>query len=216
MKKKQKFINNVPDIQINGLWLKTYSENTEDLYICYKTRSCVLWYSINQRTKSSEYMKIKNPTYIESNNLFEDYQEFTEWCNSTHGYMNIDSNGKFWAIDKDILSFGECKDYSKDNCIFVPNHINNIFTFRTNHRGDFPLGVHISRESGGFLAHCKGEYLGFYNNSIDAHRAWQRAKIESILYSALDQELGVKLQNALNRCAEKIKRDYDNGIETKW
>lgn len=215
--KKSKFINNVPDIKDkNGLWLKTYSENTETLYICRKTRSCVLWNSINDRVSNTTITSRNNPTYEESRNMFHDFQSFAEWCNSQYGYTQKDKNGRTWEIDKDILSFGKCKDYSEDNCIFVPKSINTILTLRASERGQYPLGVHLHKCGDLYVSQCGPKYLGCFKNAHDAHRAWQTEKSNTFLRLSKDVSLGERLQSALLNIALIIELDFNYNKETTY
>jgi hypothetical protein len=78
------------------------------------------------------------PSYINCTVCEEwhNFQNFSEWF-----YKNYyEVNDERIDLDKDILFKGN-KVYSPNTCIFVPKAINNLFTKRQNHRGDYPIGV---------------------------------------------------------------------------
>lgn len=69
-------------------------------------------------------------------NEWHNFQNFAKWFHEN--YYEIE--GEKMNIDKDILHKGN-KIYSPDNCVFVPESINRIFTKRQNYRGQYPIGV---------------------------------------------------------------------------
>jgi hypothetical protein len=133
--------------------------------------------------------------------------------------MHKEENDRYWHLDKDILVVGN-RVYSPETCIFVPTRINNLFVTRESLRGDYPLGVKLSK--------CKKNmYTGYvrvnsvvkskiFNNIHDAHAFWQQGKIEAITNEINHVEMvnHVKLKEALQDRADTIQYDLDNGIET--
>lgn len=87
-----------------------------------KTRAGRVWNNLQTRTDGRH----KDKCYDEAVNGFKGFQEFAEWCQSEYGYMNVEQNGRFWQLDKDILVSGNMV-YSPDTCCFVPNRINSVF-----------------------------------------------------------------------------------------
>ena len=79
------------------------------------------------------------------------YQIFAEWY--TDNYYEVP--GEKMQLDKDILIKGN-KEYGPETCIFVPHHINSLFTVRKNNRGDLPLGVYETNrgKSGHYSVQC--------------------------------------------------------------
>ena len=85
---------------------------------CYDT-----WKSMLERCYDPKYHE-KEPTYIDCKVCDEwlCFQNFAEWFYDN--YYEVE--GERMALDKDILNKGN-KIYSPNNCIFVPQIINNLF-----------------------------------------------------------------------------------------
>lgn len=84
------------------------------------------------------------------------------------------------GLDKDILNKGN-KIYSPENCIFVPQSINNLFIKRQNNRGEYPIGVCYHKATNKFRASCNNAnkehvVLGNFDNPIDAFNEYKRFK----------------------------------------
>lgn len=161
---------NVPDVKLeNGTWVKSYTTYDGAVQVCNHTRASTLWNNMKARCKQAG-----------SVNGFNNFQEFAEWCQGEHGYLNKDKNGKFWHLDKDILIIGN-KIYSKDTCCFIPSRVNTLLLSVKARRGDYPLGVYYHKGIGKFHASVSGgrlvghTSLGLYHDPIEAHRASRKA-----------------------------------------
>ena len=147
-----------------------------------------------------ETVKKSQPTYKDVSMCDEWllFDNFYEWL---HCQPNFDKwyNNKRWAIDKDIL-IKRNKLYSPETCCLVPQNVNCLFLKREAERGQYPIGVHYTKD--GFVARCrnpftdKNEELGHYSTS------------EKAFY------LGYKpyKENIIKRVAQI---EYDNGNITK-
>src|SRR5690606_11588210 len=138
--------NNYPDIyDSNGFWIKSTSKIIDNVCHQYRTRAYNVWMSINGR---------KNNSYVG----FADFQEFATWCQSKEGYLNVDTNGKFWSIDKD-LKFPGNLEYNRDKCMFIPARINSLFNCQSSINSNLPIGVHFDnsncRVSGKYVTTCR-------------------------------------------------------------
>lgn len=164
----------------NGNWIKHYSP---EQFLCYHTRSSVIWYNMVERCSTGSYWN-RRPTYIGTVNGFKDFQEFANWCQDQYGYMNKECNGNFWSLDKD-LKIPNCKLYSKDTCMFVPNRIN-ILLNEPAKESNYPVGVNLIKRSGKFRAQIrdpsvgKKVHIGQYNTADEARLAYVDAKISAI------------------------------------
>lgn len=197
----------------NGLWCRDRTTTENSVYVRRVTRSGLLWGNINSRCKQPYWNNY--PTYKGTENNFKDYQYFTAWCQEQFGYMSKDSNGRFWALDKDLIA-PNSKNYSEETCIFVPNWINTLLISCNSSRGDYPIGVSIHKTSGKFIGKCE-DYLGLFESPMEAHRAWQEKKLD-ILQDATrhsDIENHTSLVNAIYNIAVKIRYQLDNNLETK-
>lgn len=131
---------NVEDVKINDKWIKSWVTHESGNRIQSHTRSSILYRALDARCKVGGYVQRNHPTYLGCKNLFQGYQQFTEWCQTQYGYMNTQTNGKFWSLDKDIYALNN-KAYSPETCIFIPQYANCLFTNQTNKQFDLPLGV---------------------------------------------------------------------------
>lgn len=97
-----------------------------------------------------------------------------------HNWFYAPNNGyvKGYNLDKDIISKGN-KIYSPSTCCFIPQELNKIFTKRKSRRGEFPIGVIISK-SGKYDSRIKIDkkdyYLGAYTTIEEAFNAYKNAK----------------------------------------
>ena len=92
-------------------------------------------------------------------------------------------------LDKDILIKGN-KIYGPDTCVFVPHHINSLFTSRKNTRcEELPIGVYYTnnKKNGHFSVRCNTMFSeskiitehGF-TNTTEAFEAYKRLKEQEI------------------------------------
>ena len=159
-----------------------------------------VWHAMLKRCYNLDY-KYKHQTYKEviccSSWLL--FTNFAIWFKNNYV--------KDWQLDKDIL-IKENKIYSPETCILVPREINNFLTLRGNMRGEFPIGVTIIY-GGKFQAQIRLEgrleYLGSFDTEKEAHKAWQRAKLEQAI--AFDFP-------PLQRVIDQLKFEIENNLET--
>lgn len=71
---------------------------------------------------------------------FSDVEFFREWCLRQVGYKERDSNNNVWHIDKDLLSPYKSREYSEENCLFLPQSVNNLLIRRKGNK-TLPTGV---------------------------------------------------------------------------
>ena len=86
-------------------------------------------------------------------------------------------------LDKDILCKGN-KIYSPNNCVFVPQRINELFTKRNKLRGDYPIGVDFNKRNKLFRARCStlqgNKHLGYYKTKEEAFKVYKIEKEKEI------------------------------------
>lgn len=148
---------------------KSCDENGK-LTKCYRT-----WFDMLKRCYDPKYQD-KYPTYKGCKVCPEwhNFQVFAEWYYSN--FYEIENEPM--ALDKDILHKGN-KLYSPDNCIFVPQFINNLFVKNNTSRGNCYIGVNKYEDK--FVAHVnKGNskliHLGYYTTPELAFLAYKEAK----------------------------------------
>lgn len=166
----------VYDIGYIGEGKYKVSENGK-LTKCYRT-----WHSMLTRCYDEKH-RYKNPTYkdCEVYNEWLCFQKFAEWYYDN--YYEIE--GEKMCLDKDILNKGN-KVYSPENCVFVPEIINKLFTKRDKTRGEYPIGVDYHKAGNKFRARCNvydfkikkliNKHLGLYNTQEKAFEVYKHYK----------------------------------------
>jgi hypothetical protein len=150
-----------------------------DKYYDYNHFSHSRWSNMIYRCYSKSTNK-KQPTYkdIKVCEEWYNFQNYAHWCEENwKSWMD-----NTWHLDKDIIC-KNCGTYSPENCGFVPNEINVLFTKRQNHRGDCLIGTHkSSKNRWRATISKKGEvvYLGVFDNQKEAFEAYKVAKEEYI------------------------------------
>jgi hypothetical protein len=172
------------------------------------------WMSMLKRCYSENSLTT-NPTYKGCSVCDEwlTFSNFRRWMETQ------DWEGK--ALDKDLLVY-QNKVYSPETCCFISSKLNTFLVKSDKIRGDYPLGVSLHSDnrcnSQALVAFIKdgraSKYLGRFKDAMEAHRAWQLAKItygEILISNQKDPVIISGLQRAIN----KIKEDYNQNIETK-
>lgn len=157
----------------------------------------------------------KNPTYKGCTMV----QEWLRFTNFRKWMAEQDWEGKY--IDKDILREGNM-EYGPETCMFVTASVNGYSTKRHNHRGDYPIGVHKASSGTTEVYIAQGSALdgrrtnlGRYSTPSEAHKAWQKYKIERGEYlKSLPENQNPLVLKGLSRIVNKIKSDLNKGLET--
>lgn len=169
------------------------------------TREYDMWQKMLARCYSS-YIQEREPTYkgcTVANELLS-FQNFAEFYN-----QNKWRDDEILIPDKDILTHGKAKIYSKDTICFVNGFINKIFTKRQRFRGDLPIGVSVRNYPTGlvkYVAVCneygKCKYLGTYTTPYEAFLVYKKEKERYIKevankYKKQFKKFPIKLYNAM-------------------
>lgn len=221
-------VGDVADYKLDdGCWVKSKACVQDGVLYQFKTRGWKLWSDLVYRTVHPSTGNIaprRSDHYKESLNLFEDFDSFVDWCQDQHGYMNKESNYKYWQLDKDILFPGN-KNYGPDTCVFLPNDVNSLLiTGRSrSSTSGLPLGVsHYFRDREQYVASCavkgnkSGHLSGMFKDPMKAHAAWQAAKIGEIRRHSERDDLSEQVKEALFRRALSIQADLLYEKETKF
>lgn len=115
-------------------------------------KSVILTGSVRERTCISDHpyfnvwSGMRNRCGVHVNYLdvklsdeFSIFNNFLVWAEKQKGFMVYDSDGNIYEIDKDILSGGSGKTYSREFCVFVPRVLN-ILVYQKR-RTNLPKGV---------------------------------------------------------------------------
>jgi hypothetical protein len=121
------------------------------------------------------------------------FQVFAEWFYENYNPETM----KEWQLDKDILIKGN-KVYSPKTCCFVPQEINNLFTKNNKNRGDYPIGVTLTKNN--IIMSNLGNVVLYRGNDIlkafQAYKVAKECRIKKFANKWKDQ-ISSKVYNAL-------------------
>jgi hypothetical protein len=125
-------------------------------------------------------------------------------------------------LDKDILVFDN-KLYSPTTCLWVDHSVNMFMVDHALGRGDCAQGVRYtykyykgvkSLRKKPYQASCSDNYIGYFSTELEAHRAWQLAKI-GVANKLILEQTNERVIKGLQRVIDKIQSDYDNNDITE-
>ncbi|ANS42649.1 hypothetical protein [Serratia inhibens] len=152
----------------------------------------------------------------------------TEWLTySNFASWWLDTQIDGWSIDKDWLVAGN-KEYSPNNCVWIPNKINTLMNDGRKKNNGLPMGVSIQRQKkkcgvyNYYQTKCNVNNVQkctTFNAPEEAHRQWQLWKTEEINNVICEFEsdscLDSRIVDRLIERRDSIQSDYDNNLETK-
>lgn len=151
---------------------KVYSTSNTKNYSHIKS----IWTKMLQRCYNISSLKSK-PTY-------EGCVVSEEWHNLQCfiGWWVCQYSETGWELDKDIRHKGNLI-YSKDTCCLVPPRVNKLLQFRNATRGEYPLGVSITKR-GRYASHVRKYgvlvHLGTYSSVESAFGAYKKEREDYI------------------------------------
>lgn len=161
----------------NGIFTKEYATWANILQRCYDPK------------KQEEFPKYKDVTIC---NEWLYFPNFVEWCHKQTNWDKVLKDRKKFHIDKDIINKGN-KIYCPESCCFVPAIVNTLFCKSEALRGDYPIGVSLSRDKTSFRARCnnpitkeKLEYRD-YQTPEEAFKKYKEVK-EKIIKEIAQEE----------------------------
>lgn len=144
------------------------------------SKSYSTWFKLMDRGNSLNTKK-RQPTYKDVRVCEEwyNYQNFAKWFGENYV--------EGWFLDKDILC-PECKEYSPDNCVFVPREINNLLVSYRNKKSNLPLGVNRNHNKYSAVINkwSKKVYLGSFKTPEEAFERYRIVK-ESYIKEVADK-----------------------------
>ncbi|AGG57925.1 hypothetical protein VPBG_00153 [Vibrio phage helene 12B3] len=122
-------------------------------------------------------------------------------------------------LDKDLFGKGN-KEYSPLTCVFISPELNSFLGLNPSKRGNLPLGVSFNVKKDRYRSRIKLEgkenHLGTYDTILEAHYAWQVAKIEVAKVHIRETE-DTRVVNLLERLIGNIKEDIErNSYTERW
>lgn len=130
---------------------------------------------------------------------WHNFQTFAKWYKE----REYDCKGRL-HLDKDIKNPGNTV-YSPENCLLVPQRINELFTCKPKVNG-IPVGISIS-QSGKYVASYNGKYLGTYSELGEAYKMYAKSKETAI------QKIANKYKDIIPGSIYEILMNYKVLIE---
>jgi len=178
---------------------KTHTNNKTTK--CYKTWAHMMdrCYNMNSYEKKHTY---KDCTVCEE---WHNFQNFAKWYDENF----YEINDEVMCIDKDILMKGN-KIYSPETCVFVPQHINNLFVKDNAKRGEYYIGVFRTKNSSSYISQCNNNgvgvaYLGSYDTPEEAYDVYKTHK--EILIKKIADKYQKYIPNKLYEAMYKYEVD---------
>lgn len=134
------------------------------------------------------------------------FQNFAKWYDEN----KYDCEGRL-HLDKDILNPGN-KIYSPENCILLPQRINELFSVCTRGKSDLPQG--IKKCVTGYSANYRGKSLGVYKTLRKACEVYIDKKEETI--RAVANEYKEIIPEIAYKALINYKMDVDRFIEKHY
>ena len=163
-----------------------------------------LWTDMLKRCYNTKYQEGK-PTYIGCtvSDMFKHYKHFFEWCQLQIGFGIAD-----FHLDKDLLN-KDNKEYSENNCVFIPKTINGLLIKSNATRGALPIGVTFKDNK--FRSRCsvngKEKHLGAFDTPELAFIAYKTFKEAHI------KELAEKYKDTIDPRAYQALINYEVHID---
>lgn len=163
-----------------------------------------VWQSMLQRCYDTKYQE-KKPTYKGCSVCDEwlYFPNFKKWFNEN--YYTIE--GEEIHLDKDILVKGN-KLYSPETCIFVPKHINSLFSKKSNN--DLPEGVYYDKRNKKYCSsifiNYKRKFLGRFDTIEKAENIYNEFKKKEI--KRIADKYYVNIPNKLYNRLIEISEGY--------
>lgn len=174
------------------------------------------WKSMVQRGYSSKF-KEKNPSYVDTTVCPEwhRFSVFREWMVTQAWEGN--------QLDKDFLGNG-ADEYSPENCAFIPQYLNALFTDGRASRGEHPLGVTWNKKGGYYqMKCCNGDgtrsMVDCFSDPHSAHLTWVKYKVQAA-YTVLakykkEKCFDIRVERAIMAKIEKLTHAFSLKLEVK-
>ena len=121
---------------------------------------------------------------------YKDCEVCDEWLKFSNFYNYCQENKQWldlgYQLDKDLLIKNN-KIYSPETCLWLPNELNTLLTYRRKDRGNYPVGV--SKHNQYFKAqlstgNSNRTLLGYFKTPEEAFEAYKKAKENHIKFKA--------------------------------
>jgi len=173
------------------------------------TKQYISWFSMMRRCYSNlNYYSLYGGICTVCDEWL-DYQVFAKWYDENY----IETEERL-HLDKDILYPGN-KIYSPNNCLLVPQRINELFTYKSKTDG-LPIGIKRT-DSGKFSSTYGGKYLGSFNTldkAFEIYKLHKEVNIKDVAEKYKDV-ISEKLYSALMNYEVLIENDANYNRESE-
>jgi len=129
-----------------------------------------IWNAMQKRCKVKGYP---------ISDVFSKYETWVEWARQQKGFKEKDFFNAPFNLDSDLFSNG-VKTYSEDTCVFIPQHLNQIY--KTSYKDNEMLGVDFVKGKYRARIHMFNSQviLGSYEAKEDATKAYRNKRAEYV------------------------------------
>lgn len=129
------------------------------------TKEYLVWHSMISRCYNKNYHGYNNYKDVEVCDEWLDFQTFAEWFNNN--YYSIDNDVVILEKDYKTFAYDLSKNYTPNNCIFVPQCFNKMIVFQHEVTLDLPVGIKRNGElyTMEFNNKYKDVYVSFENKN---------------------------------------------------
>lgn len=153
-----------------------------------------VWNAMQKRCKDKWYPM---------SDLFSNYKTWIVWAKTQKGYKEVDIFNVPFNLDSDMFSDGY-KTYSEDTCVFIPEHLNQIY--KTSYKDKKELGVDFR----------KGRYrarINMFNKQVIIG-TYKRKEDAIVAYRAKSSEyVGLLLNMYRNQLEDKTVKFIEDDIK---
>lgn len=122
--------------------------------------------------------------YISNDDHYRDVTIAKDWLTFSNFYSWWKDNyEEGFHLDKDILT--DNREYSPENCLYVPRWLNAFIVTCKKNRGDAPLGSYWDKTHSKFRVNCStpegSMHVGYFASASEAYDAWKSFKLDLAL-----------------------------------
>lgn len=106
------------------------------------TKEYLVWHSMICRCYNKNYHGTDVYENVTVCDDWKYFQRFAEWFHDN--YYSLDDEVVLLEKDYKTFAYGLSKNYSYENCMFLPQSLNKVITFQHTVTRDLPVGVRLS------------------------------------------------------------------------
>lgn len=174
------------------------------------------WQGMLHRCTPDYHLRVPSYKGVTCCDEWRRFSAFKDWFDQQQYQIGM-------QLDKDIRVPGNTV-YSPDTCVFLTPRLNTVVAMPIARRGLWPFGVTNSYHR--YYAAINDVRLGYKDKRVmlgsfdtpeEAHRAWQKAKIDQIETAYAEwpfETVSPVVEQAVGRVLARIRYDLENNLET--